>query len=160
MSRGKRRRPTTNLPQPSADSELRGVERQEEFFPEQVEYSRTTFFSGPLPTPEMFFQYDQILPGAADRILGLTEREMEHRQQMEQGFLRIHSRNSLLGIFSGALIGLSAVLGGVYIAAVGGNIEGAGVALGGLTALVGVFVYGKKADTASEPEPEKPRKKR
>ena len=32
-------------------------------------------FSGPVPPPEILAQYDQVLPGAADRILQMAERE-------------------------------------------------------------------------------------
>ena len=43
-----------------------------------------TALSGPLPPPEMLAQYEEILPGAAERILSMAERQAEHRQKMEQ----------------------------------------------------------------------------
>lgn len=39
--------------------------------------------SGPLPTAREFSMYDQALPGAAERILALAEREQKHRQGLE-----------------------------------------------------------------------------
>ena len=35
-------------------------------------------FSGPLPPPAMFRGYEEVLPGAANRILKLTEDEAQH----------------------------------------------------------------------------------
>ena len=43
-----------------------------------------TALSGPLPPPEMLAQYEEILPGAAERILSMAERQAEHRQKMER----------------------------------------------------------------------------
>jgi len=41
-------------------------------------------FSGPLPPANQFAEYEHTLPGAADRILALAEKEMEHRHQNEE----------------------------------------------------------------------------
>ena len=40
-------------------------------------------FSGPLPHPELFRGYEDTLPGAADRILTLAEREQNRRHLRE-----------------------------------------------------------------------------
>ena len=39
--------------------------------------------SGPLPPAEQFFKYDQALPGAAERILRMAEKELAHRHESE-----------------------------------------------------------------------------
>lgn len=39
---------------------------------------------GPLPHPEVLRQYDQLSPGAADRIITMAEGEAAHRRQMER----------------------------------------------------------------------------
>ncbi len=36
-------------------------------------------FSGPLPLPEHFAEYERILPGAAERILAMPEKEQQIR---------------------------------------------------------------------------------
>lgn len=38
---------------------------------------------GPLPAPDDFAHYNQTLPGGAERIMRLTEREQAHRHKME-----------------------------------------------------------------------------
>lgn len=36
-------------------------------------------YSGPLPVPQHFEQYEKILPGSADRILAMAEKEQQYR---------------------------------------------------------------------------------
>lgn len=40
---------------------------------------RSEIYSGPIPPPEAFEKYEKVLPGAADRIMKMTERQQEHR---------------------------------------------------------------------------------
>lgn len=42
---------------------------------------------GPLPAPEDFARYDQVLPGAAERIMTLTESTVEHRHRLDNRHL-------------------------------------------------------------------------
>jgi uncharacterized membrane protein len=48
-----------------------------------VELRRATIRQGPLPSPEEFGGYDQVLPGAAERILSMAEKEQKHRHDLE-----------------------------------------------------------------------------
>ena len=47
--------------------------------------SHTRTFSGPLPTPEAFAKYNKVLPGAADRILRMAEKEQDTRHEAQRG---------------------------------------------------------------------------
>ena len=38
-----------------------------------------TYYKGPLPPPSMYGEYDRILPGAAERLLKITEDQTNHR---------------------------------------------------------------------------------
>lgn len=105
--------------------------------------------------PQTLYEYDCILPGTADRILAMAEREAGHRHTLEREVLSIHGRTALLGLVSGATIGLSAILGGVYAAVNGADIAGAGVALTGLAALVGVFVTQRRSEAREMEEKER-----
>ena len=59
------------------------------------EESLAMFFrksSGPLPSPDAFREYEDVLPGAADRILGMAEFQLHHRassQKMGLGIMFI-----------------------------------------------------------------------
>lgn len=49
----------------------------------QVIVSQQTQFSGPIPHPDVLREYDKIIPGAAERIVAMAEREQEHRHAIE-----------------------------------------------------------------------------
>lgn len=123
-----------------------------------LRYEEATYFAGPLPSPQSLHDYDHALPGAADRIISMAEREARHRHAVEHRMLDIHGRNSTLGICAGGLIGLSAILGGVHAVVQGADLAGAGVALTGLAALVGVFVLQHRSEQreAAEKEEDQP----
>ena len=41
-------------------------------------------FSGPLPSPDAFREYEDVLPGAADRILGMAEFQLRQRTSSQK----------------------------------------------------------------------------
>lgn len=45
-------------------------------------------YSGPLPRPEDLIRYNDAVPGAAERILAMAEREMNHRHESERKILK------------------------------------------------------------------------
>lgn len=59
-----------------------------------------------LPSAGDFQAYESILPGAADRILGMLERQAEHRMDMERDAVSSAARSERLG----QLLGLAIVL--------------------------------------------------
>ena len=44
--------------------------------------STTEQYSGPIPHPKIISGYEEILPGAADRILSMAEKESQHRHDI------------------------------------------------------------------------------
>lgn len=109
---------------------------------------REEYFSGPLPSPDALFGYNQALPGTADRIIALAEREASHRHAVERQLVNIHGRNSTFGIVLAFVLGLAAILGGVYAAVHGADIAGAGVVLTAIGSLAGVFVVQRRGERA------------
>jgi len=53
-------------------------------------------FSGPLPPPSVLSQYNQVVPGAAERIIAMAESQSEHRQQLENKVIESDIKNSRL----------------------------------------------------------------
>ena len=49
----------------------------------QIVTSEQAVFRGPVPPPEVLAGYEATLPGAADRILAMAERQSRHRQELE-----------------------------------------------------------------------------
>lgn len=49
-----------------------------------IQVSSEKIFSGLLPQPEDLEKYDRIVPGAAERIIAMAERELKHRHAIDK----------------------------------------------------------------------------
>jgi len=105
----------------------------------------STRFSGPIPPPAMLKEYDDLLPGAADRILKMAENQQSHRLVLEKEAVTSELFRSKLGMLCGFVVALAGIGAGVAIALVGGTdvAKVAGGVVSGTTLLgmVGTFVY-------------------
>ena len=70
----------------------------------------------------MYREYDRVLPGSADRILGMTERQLAHRISMESVALRASAKDSKLGQYLGFCLALLCIGGGIYLAIQGHTV--------------------------------------
>ena len=72
--------------------------------------SHTQIFSGPLPNPEAFAKYNEVLPNAADRILGMAEKEQDIRHEAQKGAIaNDRSRINAITIVALSLVGVAGV---------------------------------------------------
>ena len=98
-------------------------------------------YSGPLPHPKHLEKYEDVCPGAADRIIAMAEGQAKHRQNMEHFVIKANGRNSTLGVIIGGIVAVLAIGCGTHI------IESGYITMfGSLSTLVGVFIYGKRAN--------------
>lgn len=81
-------------------------------------------FSGPLPHPVILERYERTLPGAADRILAMAERQSEHRRHIEERVLKANIRNEISGILVTFLISMTAIGGSIYLIATEKQVAG------------------------------------
>ena len=95
------------------------------------------FHSGPIPPASELAKYEQVEKGTARLILGMAETEQKHRHTMD------HKEQNLdaYGLGAGLVVGLTALVGGIYLIGTGHDATGFGVIIAELGALVGVFVY-------------------
>lgn len=100
---------------------------------------------GPLPHPDVLQGYESVIPGAANRILEMAERQSEHRMQMDQMVIAGGSRRSYLGLVAGFVLSALVIGGGIYLIATGHDWAGASLVGLNLAGLAGVFVYGSKS---------------
>lgn len=68
----------------------------------QVQLQIEKSFSGPLPSPETLYQYNQIVPNAAERILAMAEKEIEHRHKID--------KKTILLIFLGQIFSILLII--------------------------------------------------
>ncbi len=120
-----------------------------------------TSFQGPIPHPEILAKYEDVLPGAADRIIQMAERESAHRQSLEkydaEAALELNRRNESLAFYSGVcgqivagIITVLAIAGGV-ICILNGHIWPGGF-LGGspIAAIVYIFIACREPKTKKD----------
>lgn len=101
---------------------------------------------GPLPDPLTLKQYDEVMPGFANRVITLAEGESKHRREMDKNVIWM---NFILNIL-GNLSGLAAISGVVWLCwysiSLGFANQAATIAVGVLASIAGVFVYRKHAE--------------
>jgi len=136
---------TSDVPAPRSDDEQ---QQEQPTKPAVAEQARTRIelqqqFAGPLPPPGALAGYEQVLPGAAERIFAMAEGQATHRQALERVVVVGGHRRSWAGLVAGLVVAL-AFLGAAYRPIQDGHSL-AGTVLGtvDLTALVAVFVLGR-----------------
>ncbi len=110
-----------------------------------VSASRQDIYVGPLPRPDLLKQFDEIVPGAAERIITQFEKQSDHRRNLENIAIKHDRFISTLGLFCGFVIAMSAISGGVYAATLGKDLFGSILSGTGLVGLVSVFIYGSQS---------------
>lgn len=106
--------------------------------------------SGPLPSPKMLKEYDAVLPGGAERIFAMAEKEQSARLKYNHdalsGEISLDRRGQWMG-FSIAIIIL--VMAAIF--AWRGNTTFAGTLVAiDLIGLVSVFVLGRRSNKNDE----------
>jgi uncharacterized membrane protein len=98
--------------------------------------------SGPLPPPQQLMGYEQALPGSAERIMKMAEKQAEHRQELETKGLDHMIARSNRGLTTARNIQIVFLGASVLLIATGHDAAGAvigGVDLVGMTTM---FIYG------------------
>ena len=99
-------------------------------------------FTGPIPPPDMLAKYEQIQVGLADRIMKQAESQTAHRIKIESIVITSDKNKSYLGIIFAFILGMTGLLGGLFLAYVGKSAEGYVFSGTSLVSLVGTFIYG------------------
>lgn len=116
-----------------------------------------TTFIGPIPPPEVLLQYNELLPGSADRILAMAEQESAHRRSIESASLEADVQSScrehihrMRGQLFAFILAISAIVGGVGLAFAGVKGWGALLSLAGVATLVWPFLSGRMKPASSK----------
>jgi uncharacterized membrane protein len=140
----------------------------QEFGEEIAEFR--SFFTGPVPPPELLHAYENALPGLADRLVSMAEKEGEHRRLQEAKALdaEIDHNNKLInsyvtdtrrGQLLAFLIGVFAIGVGGAVAVLGEPEVGGLLGSGGIIGLVSAFINGRKNNTSPDSKKNRPLKK-
>lgn len=109
-----------------------------------------SMYSGPIPPPQTLHEYNQIDPTFAERIMKMAETQACHRQNMEKTMIGSSSRDSVLGIVSGFIIGMTSIISSYFLGVNGQPLLSGIIGVGGLSGLVSVFIYGTRANSQDE----------
>jgi uncharacterized membrane protein len=123
-------------------------------------------WEGPMPPPSFLRQYDEVIPGGANRLLTMVEEESVHRRLMERRSQtyplvdQLAARGAALLFAAGALGAL------IYCASIGAHVVA--VSIGGVLIIAGInaFLQIKSSSSAlakhtqAMPPPSKSTKKR
>lgn len=110
---------------------------------------------GPLPSPEILKQYEEIHPGATDRIFKLTEKESEHRRQIEMQALKVNGQSLLFGQILSFIL-LTLVIGAGTFLIYSGKflVVGGGMVATALIPFVVAFLRSLfKTESGEKPQP-------
>jgi len=107
--------------------------------------SRSEIYSGPLPHPEILNRYDEIIPGAAERILKMAENEQGHRLTMDKE----STTNAIVMGYLGITFAFFAVIMLVclvyYALSKGFDTAAATISVGAIASVASVFIFFKKS---------------
>jgi len=108
-------------------------------------------FSGPIPHPSHLDKYESILPGSADRLISLAEKQSAHRQAIEMKLVdaeiddhKAERTERRIGQWLGFGIGTFTVAAGAIVAGIGQPWAGGFIGTAGVAGLVSVFVLGRR----------------
>ena len=108
------------------------------------------FYSGPIPHPELFSQYEEIVPGSANRILLMAENEAKNRQENETLITKNIVKTTNKGIlfaFLSVIIMSSLVAYALYL---GKETAASTIAVGSIAAVAGVFMFFRRSNTKTK----------
>lgn len=118
-------------------------------------------YSGPLPPPEWLRQYEEVLPGIADRMMNLVESEVSnqhsasaHRRKMEEQAVTGGITMAKRGQVGAWVLGLLFLVASVVLILSGHSVLGGVIGITDLVGIVVSFTVGlRRRDTeASHPE--------
>ena len=103
-------------------------------------------YSGPIPHPEHLKQYEELVPGAANRLISMAENENAHRQKEEDKIINAEIINKNRGQIFGFILMLICLIGGFILIAICKNGYGIASIIGSAAVLALAYIYGKKSE--------------
>ena len=83
-------------------------------------------YTGPIPMASELEKYEQVLPGAADRILKMAEKNNENEIDLRNKTLKYQARDTLLGTIFTFFTVFAFLVVGVYLVSIGKNVSSLG----------------------------------
>jgi len=107
-----------------------------------LSHSRSESFTSQLPSAKELREIDAVVPGGAERMLVLLEKQSEHRQFIEKVAIRGDTGRANMGLAAGFVVAMFGLWVGWDLVRSGHQLAGAVVGTVDLVSLVTVFIYG------------------
>lgn len=104
---------------------------------------RAIQFQGPIPPPKIFEQYEQAVPGSADRIIKLAEQDQVQDHSMEKQGQSTHHTLLLRGQGLSFATAIVAMICGTALIAIGSETVGSVMAIGSLATCAALYIRGE-----------------
>lgn len=121
-----------------------------------VAVKKSELFSGPIPHPAHFEKYELILPGSADRIIAMAERQQAHSIRWETKEINAQFILAFAGICFGFIIGMSLIGGAVYLAVLDKTTVACAMLAAGALSMATSFMRGRSLFDRHPEAEEKP----
>ncbi len=128
--------------------QTQSVSAEKALLRERIELIRSEIFSGPLPKPEILQGYNNIVPGSADRIIQMAEKQADHRMFLEKTVIAGDAKRADRGLICGTIVALCVLAGAVFVIYTGHDAAGIAVITADIAGLVSAFIYGTKSRRA------------
>ena len=115
----------------------------------QMVASMQMTFQGPLPPAIELEKYNQIVPGAAERIIAMAEKQTAHRMELEKHAVAEQLRQSARGQLFALIIGVTGIIGAVIVGLIGNAWVAGTIATASLGTLAVSFITGKRQEQHS-----------
>jgi Predicted membrane protein len=102
-------------------------------------------FSGPLPHPAILAQYNDVIPGGAERVIAMAERNQQHRHAMESMVVRGGLSAQRNGQWFGLIVALVGMAGSIWLISQGQTWGGAAIGTVDVVGLVSLFIYSNES---------------
>ena len=145
---------TDGLDEPSKNSlknhnyASENVDEAEKIYVETYE-EKYSSHSGWLPPPSTMREYENLLPGLAERIVLMPEREQNHRHETVSTHIKRNYDVKERGQKYALVSMMTIILFSAYLAYLGEIAWAGRVAIGTLAAVVGIFITGKWLENKS-----------
>ena len=110
---------------------------------QEVKLVHQEAYQGPLPHPDLLVKYEEIIPGSAERILSMAEKEQQHRHQLENEVIKKEIAQKGRGLNFGFTLALLIVVVGAYLLIIDKSLQGFSLILGSIAIIIAPFFFNK-----------------
>lgn len=110
---------------------------------QEVKLVHQEAYQGPLPHPDLLVKYEEIIPGSAERILSMAEKEQQHRHQLENEVIKKEIAQKGRGLNFGFTLALLIIVIGAYLLVIDKSLQGFSLILGSIAMIIVPFFFNK-----------------